>query len=261
MKTPKPLSKAKTTDSGSQWSQVRRGDKMSERVARQIVNDIIVQDRRPGFMLPAESEMLREYQVSRGTLREALRFLEVQGLIAVKSGPGGGPMIAELDSVSFSRMLKFHLCVREATYREVLVARLAVEPMMARLAAEVQDAEGLAALRAAIERCERADPRDEKEWLETSHLFHVTIATMSGNTLLNLLGLSLKDIYRDWATSTITPLKMRSHVLAVHRGIADAIIAGDGDQADRLMRDHMIYFADRSGHLNADSVDDRVAWR
>jgi DNA-binding FadR family transcriptional regulator len=233
---------------------------MAERLARHIVNDVMSRDLSPGAMLPAESEMLAEYDVSRGTLREALRLLEVQGLIQVKPGPKGGPMIAELVPADFANMLKFHLCVRGTTYREILDARLAIEPMMARLAAEAQDPAGIENLRAVIKACEESDLDNEEEWFTTSDQFHHAVASMSGNTLLNLLGASLKLIYRDWATRTITPRKMRANVLKVHQEIADAIFRGDGAEAGRLMSEHMSYFGKRTGDLNVDTLDTRINW-
>jgi DNA-binding FadR family transcriptional regulator len=244
----------------SDWNRARRNDKMSERLARQIVNDIVSQNRVPGFKLPAEGDMVRDYHVSRGTLREALRLLEMQGLIEVKPGPGGGPIIAELHPADFARMLKFHFRIRGSTYRDVLIARLAIEPVMARLAAEASDPNGLAALAKVIERCEQADLDDEHEWRESSHMFHGMVASMSGNTLLNLLGLSLKHIYHDWATSSITPRAMRAEVLAVHKAIAKAIFTADGAKAERLMREHMMFYAECSGDVHSTSLDQRIRW-
>ena len=59
-------------------------------VARRIVRDIDRLSLQPGDKLPPERVMLEEYQVGRGTLRESLRFLELQGIISLKPGPGGG---------------------------------------------------------------------------------------------------------------------------------------------------------------------------
>lgn len=246
--------------SWSVWRQARRPIKISDRLARQIVDDILARDLHPGAMLPPEAEMLRDYKVSRGTLREALRLLEVQGLILVKPGPRGGPMVLEPDSIQFANTMKFRLRMQSATYRDVLNARLAIEPMMARLAAEAQDPSGMAALRNAIELCEGADPTDEAAWLRTSHLFHSTIAGISGNKVLNLLGVALKDIYHVWAQTSLTPLGMRAKVVAVHREIADAILRGDGAAAERLMAEHMEYYGKQSSKLRAASLDDRIAW-
>jgi GntR family transcriptional repressor for pyruvate dehydrogenase complex len=264
-KPTRPVAKKKqpavdAMDGAADWKRARRNDKMSERLARQMVNDIISQDRRPGFKLPPENEMVRKYDVSRGTLREALRLLEMQGLIEVRPGPGGGPIIAELHPADFARMLKFHFRIRGSTYRDVLIARLAIEPVMARLAAEAPDPKGRAALANVMERSEQIDLGDEQGWRETSHLFHTLVASMSGNTLLNLLGLSLKHIYHDWATNNITPPDMRAEVLAVHKAIAKAIFAGDGAKAEKLMREHMVFYAERSTDFHSTSLDERIHW-
>ena len=67
----------------------RRTAKTAETVAAAIVRDIVSRKLRPGDTLPLESEMLAHYRVSRASLREALRILEVQELIRLKPGPGG----------------------------------------------------------------------------------------------------------------------------------------------------------------------------
>src|ERR1700742_4774371 len=51
----------------------------------------------PGAMLPAERDLIAELQVGRGTLREALRLLELQGIVSVKTGPRGGPVVIRPD--------------------------------------------------------------------------------------------------------------------------------------------------------------------
>ena len=244
----------------SVWKQARRPTKISDRLARQIVDDILARDLRPGTMLPPEAEMVRDYKVSRGTLRESLRLLEVQGLLVVKPGPRGGPMVAEPDSLHFASMMKFYLRMQGATYREVLSARLAVEPMMARLAAEAQDEAGIQALRRTIAACQAAEIQDEAAWVRTSHELHSVIAGISGNKVLNLIGMALKDIYHVWAQTSHTPLRLRSRVLEVHGQIADAIFRGDGAEAERLMREDMTSFGKQSNRLHAASLDGRIEW-
>src|SRR5215208_4511482 len=76
---------------------LRRSPKKAETVARDIVRDIVRQGRQPGDALASESEMLDEYGTSRESLREALRLLEVQGLVSIRRGPGGGPSVCSVD--------------------------------------------------------------------------------------------------------------------------------------------------------------------
>lgn len=242
------------------WAKNRRTDKISEKLARQIVDDIIARQLPPGTMLPSEAEMLRAYSVGRSTLREALRLLEAQGLLSMKPGPGGGPMLMQIGVEDFARNALVHLRLRRTTYREVLEARMALEPLMARMAAEAQDPAGLAALREALQLADNANASDQDEWQYVSDVFHATIASMSGNSLLDLLGRFLREVYIAKPRAPITPASMRSHVRSVHRQIADAIFSGDGDLAERLMKDHMGEYARRSDKRHADSLDDPVGW-
>ena len=80
--------------------------------------------------------MLARYRVGRGSLREALRILEVYGLIAIRPGPGGGPVVQEVNSREFGRTTTFYYRLARATYRDVLEAREIFEPMMAKVAAQ-----------------------------------------------------------------------------------------------------------------------------
>ena len=90
--------------------------------------------------------MLEEYQVGRGTLRESLRFLELQGIMSLKPGPGGGPVVERPEATSLATSLMLLLQFTDAQYRVVAEARVALEPTMARLAAERMTPESLAEL-------------------------------------------------------------------------------------------------------------------
>ena len=80
-----------------------RGLKTSESVARDIVHDIVTAGLQDGDGLPSEAAMLQQYGVSRESLREGLRLLEVQGLIRIRRGPGGGPIVGSLDPANMGR--------------------------------------------------------------------------------------------------------------------------------------------------------------
>ena len=118
----------------SRWT-----EKVAEVVAREIVHDIVRRNLKPGTKLPPESEMLATYQLGRASLREALRILEVQGLIVIRPGRGGGPVVANFSSRDFGRMSTLHFHVGRATFRDLVQARMVMEPVMAGLAAQRAD--------------------------------------------------------------------------------------------------------------------------
>ncbi len=72
---------------------VKRGSKVAEAVARDILAGICNGGLVPGSQLPSEAQMLADYSIGRGSLREALRILEVHGIIRIKAGPSSGSLV------------------------------------------------------------------------------------------------------------------------------------------------------------------------
>jgi GntR family transcriptional repressor for pyruvate dehydrogenase complex len=234
----------------------RRTEKVSGVIAREIVADL--RGKAPMTMLPPEAAMLEKYQVGRASLREALRILEVQGILAIRPGPGGGPMVAPLDTIYFARMSTLYLHLLEATYREVLEARITMEPVMARLAAQRSDREALEELEKYLSLDE---PEDETEYLVQVGGFHGLLSGLSGNRVLDLEGRSLKDMYADRIEGMVFPPEERKGILHDHRQIAKAIIAGNANRAEKLMREHMEQYLFWSGERNPGVLDEVVQWR
>ena len=141
---------------------LQRPEKVFEVVARDIVREIQSKHLEPGSMLAPEAQMLVEYNVGRGSLREALRVLEVHGLIAMKPGPKGGPVVGEVTSSSFGRMASLYFQAGAMTFNELMEARTTLEPTLARLAAERRDPEGLRLL------MEAAAPPARSHWPTTA---------------------------------------------------------------------------------------------
>ncbi|MDQ1394798.1 MAG: GntR family transcriptional regulator, transcriptional repressor for pyruvate dehydrogenase complex [Acidimicrobiaceae bacterium] len=234
----------------------RRTEKISEVLAREIVHDM--RSLPPSTMLPPEAVMLDKYRVGRASLREALRILEVQGLIVIRPGPGGGPMVAAVDSRHFARMASLYFHLSAATYRDIVEARLVMEPVMARLAAERQVPESLSALEQYISA--PGGPADDSSYLKNATGFHSLLSGLSSNPVLDLMGRSLKDIYTDRLEGLIFPPEARSRVEQDHAAIAKAILRGASTRAERLMRDHMVDFVKRAQERNPGVLDEIVDW-
>ena len=238
-----------------------RAEKVSEVVARSIVQDIASRDLQPGTMLPPESVMLERYRVGRASLREGLRILEIQGLITIKPGPGGGPVVGQANSRDFGRMATLHYQAVGATFRELVEARLIIEPLMAGLAAATRNRQLLDELRIMSDRT-REGLQDDFEYSSSASDFHGAMAGASGNRILDLFGKSLKDAYSERIRSSfIFPLEARQRVQEDHEAIIAAIEEGDADKARKLMTEHMEEFAGFVAERYPGLMDEVVDWR
>jgi DNA-binding FadR family transcriptional regulator len=238
---------------------VGRGEKVASLVARQIVRTIVDNRSVVGSPLEPEAAMLDRFGVSRASLREALRILETQGLITIKPGPGGGPSIAGVDSRDFARMSTLFFQVLRVRLREVVEARLIIEPVMAGLAAARHSPELEGQLKEIVKRGNEAE--DDAAWIIASDAFHGAVLGMSGNALLNLIAKALKDIYTDRVSGYNFPSVERDEVRRVHEEIADAIVNGDAEVAERLMREHMVEYSRNIEERHPGLLDEIVDWR
>jgi GntR family transcriptional regulator, transcriptional repressor for pyruvate dehydrogenase complex len=237
----------------------RRSEKVSAIIAREIVRDIARQKLAPGTTLESESAMLRRYQVARASLREALRILETHGLIRIKPGPGGGPVVSNVSTADLGRMATLFFQVRDIRFGELVEARLILEPVMARLAAARQnptDNDDLKAIAKA-----GFEARDDATWRVASRAFHDKVLSMSGNNLLDLLAGALNDIFSDRISGLLYGGRQRDHVKKVHAEIAEAISAGDQDKAESLMREHMSDYRKAVAKREPKLLDEVVDWR
>jgi DNA-binding FadR family transcriptional regulator len=240
---------------------VPRTEKISQVVAREIVRES--RGLAPGTMLPPEAKLLEKYQVGRASIREALRLLEVQGLIVIRPGPGGGPMIAEADSTHFARMASLYFHLAGATYGATLDARLILEPVIARIIAEKQDPEHVAALKSYLNRSSAtaAGSSPNEDTLsaqdEVAREFHAMLMELSGNPVLTLVARSLQELRTQRAGSGLHP---ESDVTHVHDMIARAIIEGRSAQAEQLMREHMQEFVELQLARDPAFLEETVFW-
>src|SRR5271165_5953294 len=121
--------------------QPRRQAKTAETVAAAIVRDVVSRNLNPGDMLPSEAAMLARFRVSRASLREALRLLEVQELIRLKPGPGGGPIVSAVDPRNLAKITMLYLYLGGATYQELFEAQQVLAQNDAERAARNPDRE------------------------------------------------------------------------------------------------------------------------
>ena len=237
-----------------------RAEKISDQVARLILSDIVARELPPGTMLPSEAQMTDEFGVGRATVREALRILEVHGLISVKQGPRGGPMVGAVRSSDFGRMSTFYFHAQRAQFGDLLRARLAIEPLMARMAAEGADDTVRGQLLLNLREAEMAINESGSTWGKLTTEFHGLISGATGNPVLDLIGSSLNDIHALRARP-LFPKGQRGVVLTVHQKIADAICSGNGERAEYLARRHMEELIGGLNKLDPGLMAEVIDWK
>jgi DNA-binding FadR family transcriptional regulator len=228
-----------------------------------IVAEIVSRGLVPGDRLPSEVAMLEQFGVGRASLREGLRVLETYGVIAIRSGSKGGPVVADLSPDDLARTLSLFLQIRGATYQNLIDARLVIEPVMARIAAERQDSTQIQQMNDVLEREERIGSGEAvaDEYFSAASDFHYAICGASGNPVLDLIGQALHTfntmLYeKNRATFPVTSDAAKR----IHKKIGEAIVAGDADRAEMLTAEHVADLGKFQQKHNPRAVNDRVLW-
>lgn len=245
---------------GSAVSSLGRPVKIAERIASTIVGMIVENNLQPGDRLPNEADMLEQFDVGRGSLREALRILETYGLINLRSGPGGGPILLDVRPTDVSRSFSLYLNLSGATIEELAATRHLIDPLAARMAAETVTDESAALIRAALDREDGSSAQDRRLVFDTLNDFHYVLASVTGNRVFNSVATALKEMY----TSRLAAVGLAEQVAepiigSEHRAIGEAVIAGNADLAEKLMHEHMIRRVDDALKLPG-FADSPITW-
>jgi DNA-binding FadR family transcriptional regulator len=215
-----------------------RNLKTSERVARELVAYIVDEDLPEGTTLPPERIMLETLDIGRTSLREALRLLETRGVITIRSGPGGGPVVRRPRPADLSEALTLILQFESSTFLEVMEARTWLEPILARLAATRMSDEAIAALRSANEEIDGAQENLDA-FSAGNRNFHEIIAQNCGNIVLQIFGATLHAIGDGRAVGISYGRKQTLAIAQAHEGLIEAFEARDEDAAEAAMQVHL----------------------
>ncbi|MBV1789837.1 FCD domain-containing protein [Marinobacterium sp. D7] len=220
---------------------IKRADQIVESVKRWVA----VNNKQPGDRLPNERELMEQFDCSKGTVREALKSLEVQGLISIRTGPNGGAVLERVPYEKASELLRNFLHFEQPSGPEIYALRTLIEPEIAALATPRLSAEDLDALEQLVSRCE-APPQtfDERMAQRIAELeFHVLLAQRCDNAMLAFIGRFLNDMIRDLVIFKKSALPEQHEFscanLAYHQQLLQAFHAKDAERARQLMHEHM----------------------
>jgi DNA-binding FadR family transcriptional regulator len=221
---------------------VQRVRKAYEQVYDQLRELIVRGELVRGQRLPNEAVLAREFGVSRGTVREALRVLSAENLIRTAKGAGGGSFVTLPTVDHVSEFLQANIGLlnesRDLAAEEMLEARELLEPFAARMAARRRSPQNLEELRA----CIIDDPLQlgTEQQFAYNAAFHTGLLAASGNRLLSIAAQPVFGILQtNLRRREIRPETLRQ-VNEDHRAILAAVQDGDADAAEQHMREHLV---------------------
>lgn len=174
---------------------VVRVPKTAEVVAHQIRQRIVRGELDEGDFLPSEVQMMSMFSVSRPTLREAFRILEVERLITVVRGARTGARVHRPAVESAARYAGSVLQSQRTTIHDVYQARLAIEPFVVRSLAERKDQHAADSLTQEVDRLEKLiDEAQYPEFMIGLAQFHYLLVKLSGNQTLAFMTQLLQNI-------------------------------------------------------------------
>jgi GntR family transcriptional repressor for pyruvate dehydrogenase complex len=245
------------TNDGASRSSITLGPmdvpKAPDVLARVLRERILSGELEEGAALPAERELVKQTQMSRATVREALRILEVQNLVRVKAGRAGGAFVQRPTTASMASSVGMMIRGRRIKLVDLMETREALEPYCAELAAAKRTVAELAVLARANDAI--ADPQaDLAKFLQANLDWHVGVAAAGHNELLIGFMTALSQaIYAGTENAAFVDDKVRAVTVRAHKSITNAIRDKDVEAAGRRMRRHVHSYA--SAALEVDQRD------
>lgn len=228
--------------------------KASDILANRLRDSILSDDVKEGSALPSERDLVLQLGASRTTVREALRILELEGLISVKPGPKGGATVRRPTYQQVSRSLALLLRAERVSFVQLLEARRIVEGDCARLAAQNATADDRQLLDDSVEAMEAA-LNDYPAFFAENIKFHHLLSAATHNFIMRVFMRSVREIVYERIVRVDLTLEQRQAGVKACRAIVEAIGQKDSDLAERRAVKHIRAFED---HLA--SVYGEVFW-
>jgi GntR family transcriptional repressor for pyruvate dehydrogenase complex len=220
---------------GVAFTAVRKA-RLFEGVAQQIQRLIADGALKPGDLLPPERELAERFAVSRSSVRDAIRTLELVGLVVPRQGEG--TMVADVGPEAVVMPIASVLTRKRELIEELLDIRKMIEPALAARAAARASAEDLARLEDVVRRQREKTQRGEPA-VEEDTEFHYQIALAARNGVVRRVIDVLMRLLRDTRARSLQTHGRPERSLAGHKRILDAIKRRDAAAAERAVRRHL----------------------
>jgi GntR family transcriptional repressor for pyruvate dehydrogenase complex len=216
--------------------------KAAEVVAQTLRGLIVAGELKPGDHLPNEPHLMRQFVVSRSTLREAVRLLESEHLVEVKRGARTGARVTLPGPETLARPARFLLQVSGATLADVTAARSGIEPVAVNLLARKRTQRDVQELETILAEDLPAAWASAALDLAVAE-FHRRLVELSGNVTLSLIAAMLFEITEQHTRRPSRRVAVSKpqfqRLLRAHRDLIDLVRVGDADGAEAHWRQHL----------------------
>jgi GntR family transcriptional regulator, transcriptional repressor for pyruvate dehydrogenase complex len=220
----------------------KRRPRAYQRIVEEIRDDIFRRRVAPGDRLPNEPELAEHFDVSRLAVREALRVLELQGLVRVEHGFQGGAFVADGGVGPVRDALETMLRLEHLERAEIYAARRYLEPGVAELAARALDEEIATKLAANLADATRAiDAR--RPAFQINLDFHFLVASACPNAILTLMTDAVLELLRRAESRRPSDERVNREAAKAHATIYRALRDEDADRAAMAMEVHLQWLA------------------
>ncbi len=217
-----------------------KSNKISEHIVEQIRSAIFEGRLRPGDKLPPERTLVTNFRVSKATLREALRSLEILGFVEVRKGASGGAFVTEVDMKKARDSFINFLLFKNLSLSNLSEARLILEPYIAEKAALSITEEDLRRLEKLNKECEYVLKKNiPVESRKNEIEYHRIIGSVSGNPILMFILDFVENLLIDTKEILQPGKEFSQRVLNAHKRIYKALSERDPKKAREEMIKHV----------------------
>lgn len=221
-----------------------RRQKLSDVIVEDVKRWIVAERKGPGDRLPNEKELIELFGYSKNTVREALKALEVRGLVTIRTGPGGGAYLQQVAVEHASEPLRNFLHFQHLDGHHIYQLRKVLEPEMAVSVVGKLTSEQFLQLEENVRLC-AVEPNNEEELRiqrEAELAFHTMLAESCPNPVLSFMCRFLNDLLRDLVVykNALNHHHFGEANVNFHTQLLAAYRREDADKVRRLMAEHMV---------------------
>ena len=225
--------------------------KAADVLANMLREKILNGELSEGIVLPNERDMAEETGLSRASVREALRILQGEGIVAKRLGRSGGSVIVRPTSAAIERSVAMFIRGQGIRLAAVFETRSVIEPPTAGFAAIHRTVADIDELEFHHDRLERASASDDLSSYVRANLdWHVQVVRASHNELMiAFISAIARPVFVATDLEGFNSLSVRNAVIFSHRRVMDGIIAGDKEASERRMARHLGAYINRVKNL------------